>query len=88
MDNEQNNQPEPQEDTGKIYLTDDSTLQTQDEFNEDKDNKHNEEPHPVITTNIGDGVMRDEGLAENGDPDDIQFEAGGVIPSAPDDQDR
>ncbi|TDH27302.1 hypothetical protein EXU57_06850 [Segetibacter sp. 3557_3] len=90
MNNDQNNNPAPEENenTGKVFLMTGSSLQSEEEYKEDKETKHDDDAPMVLTTNIGDGEMRNEGLAESGDPEDIQFEATAVIPPAPDDIDE
>lgn len=73
MNDEQNktgNASEADQDVGKVSMGD-GTLQTQDEFETDKgrsaeDYYSVDDPKKDISTNIGDGEMRNEGLVGEG----------------------
>ncbi len=74
--NEEQSTPEKAteaEDTSKVFLGD-SSMQSKEEFTNDKDNDDYYEvdnPKKELITSIGDGEMRDEGLAGAGDiPED------------------
>jgi hypothetical protein len=73
--NEDQNTPgvkstETDQDASKVFLTEDSTLQSPEEFEKDKieadDYYSVDDPKKEISTSIGDGEMRDEGIVGEG----------------------